>query len=111
MPSYFLFSDYYRLILSLVQWLDSVILGLLNVVLQPDLYPAEDQSWLAILPGALVGGPPLIGWTSAGYYLFHPNAIFLFIFICLWQVPHFWLLMIKYGKGYERAGFPLFRRF
>jgi protoheme IX farnesyltransferase len=47
----------------------------------------------------------LIGWTSAGMNVLHPNAVFLFIFVCLWQVPHFWLLMIKYGKEYEKAGF------
>ncbi len=84
-----------------------VILGLLNVVFYNMIYtPLKTRSWIAILPGALVGGvPPLMGWTSAGHYLFHPNAIFLFIFVCLWQVPHFWLLMIKYGKEYERAGF------
>jgi protoheme IX farnesyltransferase len=83
------------------------ILGLLNVVFYNLIYtPLKTRSWIAILPGALVGGiPPLMGWTSAGQYLFHPNAIFLFIFVCLWQVPHFWLLMIKYGKEYEKAGF------
>jgi len=84
-----------------------VILGLLNIVFYNLIYtPLKTRSWIAILPGALVGGvPPLMGWTSAGNYLFHPNAIFLFIFVCLWQVPHFWLLMIKYGKEYEKAGF------
>jgi protoheme IX farnesyltransferase len=84
-----------------------MLLGLLNIVFYNLIYtPLKTKSWLAILPGALVGGvPPLIGWTSAGLYLFHPKAIFFFIFICLWQVPHFWLLMIKYGKEYENAGF------
>jgi heme o synthase len=83
------------------------MLGLLNIVFYNLIYtPLKTRSWLAILPGAVVGGvPPLIGWTSAGSYLFHPNAIFLFIFVFLWQVPHFWLLMIKYGKDYETAGF------
>lgn len=82
-------------------------LGLLNIVFYNMVYtPLKTRSWLAIVPGAVVGGvPPLIGWTSAGMDVFHPNAVFLFIFVCLWQVPHFWLLMIKYGKEYEKAGF------
>jgi protoheme IX farnesyltransferase len=94
------------LMLSLNGWIP-VFLGLLNIVFYNLVYtPLKTRSWLAILPGAVVGGvPPLIGWTSAGSYLFHPNAVFLFIFVCLWQVPHFWLLMIKYGKEYENAGF------
>lgn len=93
-------------VLLLNGWIP-MVLGLLNIVFYNLIYtPLKTRSWLAIFPGALVGGvPPLIGWTSAGFYLLHPNAIFLFIFVCLWQVPHFWLLMIKYGKEYERAGF------
>lgn len=91
----------------LLNGLNPLILGLLNVFIYNLIYtPLKTRSWLAIIPGAIVGGvPPLIGWSSAGYDLFHPNAIFLFVFMCLWQVPHFWLLMIKYGEEYEKAGF------
>jgi len=94
------------LLLSWNGWLP-MVLGLSNIVFYNLIYtPLKSRSWLAIIPGALVGAvPPLIGWTSAGFYIFHPNAMFVAIFVFLWQIPHFWLLMIKYGKEYESAGF------
>ena len=94
------------LLLSLNGWLP-MVLGLSNIVFYNLIYtPLKTRSWLAIIPGAVVGGvPPLMGWTSAGFYIFHPHAIFVAIFVFLWQIPHFWLLMIKYGKEYEMAGF------
>src|SRR5665647_1032196 len=93
-------------LLSLNGWLP-MALGLSNIVFYNLIYtPLKTRSWLAIIPGALVGAvPPLIGWTSAGFYIFHPNAIFIATFVFLWQIPHFWLLMIKYGKEYELSGF------
>lgn len=83
------------------------LLGLLNVAIYNLVYtPLKSRSWLAIVPGAVVGGvPPMIGWSAAGWSLWHPMALFLFLFVCMWQVPHFWLLMIRYGKEYESAGF------
>ena len=93
-------------LLSLNGWLP-MVLGLSNIVFYNFIYtPLKTRSWLAIIPGAVVGGvPPLMGWTSAGFYIFHPHAMFVAIFVFLWQIPHFWLLMIKYGKEYEMAGF------
>lgn len=93
-------------LLSLNGWLP-MALGLSNIVFYNIIYtPLKTRSWLAIIPGAFVGAvPPLIGWTWAGFYVFHPNAIFIASFVFLWQIPHFWLLMIKYGKEYELAGF------
>ena len=84
-----------------------MVLGLSNIVFYNLIYtPLKTRSWLAIIPGAFVGAvPPLIGWSSAGFYIFHANIIFVAIFVFLWQIPHFWLLMIKYGKEYESAGF------
>ena len=84
-----------------------VALGLLNIVLYNGIYtPLKVKSWLAILPGALVGAiPPLIGWASSGADLYHPRVIYIAVFVFIWQIPHFWLLMIKYGKEYEKAGF------
>jgi heme o synthase len=28
------------------------------------------------------------------------------LFLFIWQIPHFWLLMLKYGNEYQAAGFP-----
>lgn len=83
------------------------LLGLANAVVYNLMYtPLKKISPLSILPGAVVGAiPPMMGWTSAGADIFHPNIIFIAIFMFSWQLPHFWLLMIIYGKQYEEAGF------
>ncbi len=84
-----------------------MILGLANVLFYNGIYtPMKQYTWFSIFPGALVGAvPPLIGFTSAGGSMLAPVAIFIATFVFIWQVPHFWLLIIKYGKEYEAAGF------
>ena len=65
----------------------------------------------AAIPGALVGIiPPAIGWVSAGGTIFHPQFLALAIFSFLWQVPHFWLILLGAGMDYERAGLPSLSR-
>lgn len=92
---------------------DAAILGLSNVFFYNGIYtPLKTRSVLAVFPGALVGAvPPMIGWVSAGGYMFHPHALFIASFMFIWQIPHFWLLMIKYGSDYEKAGFPTIARY
>jgi protoheme IX farnesyltransferase len=113
-----LISPYHALIVSVllivvgagillkVNWLPA-LLGLLNVIFYNALYtPLKRRTYLAILPGALVGAiPPLIGWTAAGGAILSMTIIFLVLLIFMWQIPHFWLLIIKYQKDYEKAGF------
>lgn len=61
----------------------------------------------ALIPGALIGMiPPAIGWVSGGGLLFDPRLLFLCFFFFLWQVPHFWLLLLNYGDEYRLAGLP-----
>lgn len=83
------------------------LLGVANVIFYNLLYtPLKTRSPLSIIPGAVVGAvPPMIGWTSAGGDILHPNILFIAIFMFSWQLPHFWLLLIMYGKEYEKAGF------
>lgn len=82
-------------------------LGIINVILYNLVYtPLKKKTSLAILPGALVGAiPPLIGFTAAGGSLLDHRILFLAIFMFLWQIPHFWLLLIRYGNDYRKAGF------
>jgi heme o synthase len=89
------------------------MLGLTNVIFYNLIYtPLKLKTWVAIIPGGFVGAiPPVIGWTSSGAYVFHPTILFIATFMFLWQLPHFWLLLIIYGKEYEMAGFASISRF
>jgi protoheme IX farnesyltransferase len=61
----------------------------------------------AVVPGSVIGSiPPVIGWVTAGGALSDPGVVPIASFFFIWQVPHFWLLIMKYGKEYESAGFP-----
>lgn len=87
--------------------LTSFFLGIFNVLLYNVVYTQlKKKTILSIIPGALVGAvPPVIGYSSAGGAYFHPNIIIFSAFMFLWQLPHFWLIIIKYGKEYKAAGF------
>ena len=61
----------------------------------------------AVIPGALTGAlPPVIGWTAAGGRPLDPHGLALAFFFLVWQVPHFWLLLLSVADDYERAGLP-----
>jgi protoheme IX farnesyltransferase len=67
------------------------------------------KSVFAVVPGALIGAiPPAIGWVSAGGTIFSFRLAVLCFFFFMWQIPHFWLLLIRYGDEYEKAGLPSF---
>ena len=86
----------------------TVLLGLTNVFWYNLVYTNLKRiTPFAVVPGSLVGAiPALIGWTAAGGYVFDITIVFIAFFMFIWQIPHFWLLMVKYGKQYENAGFP-----
>ena len=84
------------------------LLGLFNIFWYNALYTnLKRVTPFAVVPGSLVGAVPVfMGWTAAGGYLFDTTIVFIAFFLFIWQIPHFWLLMLKYGKEYEQAGFP-----
>jgi protoheme IX farnesyltransferase len=82
------------------------ILGLVNVFLYNAIYTGlKKRTTLAIVPGALVGAiPPVIGYTAAGGAMTDTIIMLFALFMFLWQMPHFWLLLVRYGSEYEKAG-------
>jgi len=86
--------------------------GIFAVVWYNGFYtPLKKKSAFAGVPGSLTGAiPPLIGWTAAGGTIADPRIAAISIFVFLWQVPHFWILILTYGNEYERAGLPVLSR-
>ncbi|MHC4443855.1 MAG: UbiA family prenyltransferase [Planctomycetota bacterium] len=59
----------------------------------------------AVVPGALIGAiPPLIGYASAGGSVFDSVILLVAVFFFIWQIPHFWLLLLLIGDEYSQAG-------
>ncbi len=90
----------------------ATLLAIITLIWYNGLYtPLKRITPWAILPGAVVGAiPPAIGWTAAGGAIHHPHIIFLAFFFFIGQIPHFWLILLRHGKDYEKAGFPSITR-
>lgn len=87
-------------------------LGILAVLWYNGVYAyLKRKTTLAVIPGALIGAlPPVIGWVAGGRDILEPQILVIAVFFFIWQVPHFWLLILNYGKDYEKAGLPSLTR-
>jgi len=90
----------------------ALITGLTALVWYNLVYtPLKKATPHAVIPGSFVGAiPPLAGWVASGASLLNPGAWFMALFFFVWQVPHFYLLAMKFGPQYEHAGFPVLTR-
>jgi protoheme IX farnesyltransferase len=85
------------------------ILGLAAIALYNGLYTMWwKRHWaFAAVPGAIPGALPiLMGFAASQGNAFHPAGVYLFALLFFWQMPHFWVLAIRYKTDYEQGGIP-----
>ena len=69
--------------------------------------PLKKRSALAVVPGAILGViPPAIGWLTAGHGLKELEFMAVAMYYFIWQVPHFWLLVMLFHGDYKDGGYP-----
>jgi protoheme IX farnesyltransferase len=86
----------------------ALALGLFAVLWYNLIYtPLKQKTAFAAVPGALVGAiPPALGWVSGGGTLLDPRIGGVGLFFFIWQIPHFWLLLLDISKDYENVRLP-----
>ena len=100
--------------LLLLFWATGKILPISTAVFAVFLYngvytPLKKKTVLAIVPGAFCGAlPPYIGWLAGGGKAFDYTALLLLALFVLWQVPHFWLVLLHFKDEYVGSRLPHF---
>jgi protoheme IX farnesyltransferase len=87
----------------------TLLIGLMTFYWYNGVYtPLKKKTALAIIPGSLVGAlPPLAGWAAANAGIFDLKILFIAVYFFVWQIPHFWLLLLVHGEDFAKGGFPV----
>ncbi len=88
--------------------LTAMLLGWLTFFWYNAIYtPLKRKTVFAVIVGALIGAlPPMIGYAAAGGHWLSLEILIVAFFFFIWQVPHFILLVLRFGSDYEKAGYP-----
>jgi protoheme IX farnesyltransferase len=100
----------------ILAWIHPILLGLgvFAVLSYNGLYTLwwKRKMPFAAIPGAIPGALPIL----MGYLAAQPEpslnlhaaapGYFLFALLFYWQMPHFWVLALKYREDYAQGGFP-----
>ena len=86
----------------------AALIGLITIIWYNGIYTYFKRiTAFAVVPGAVTGAlPPLIGWVAAGGGEWEKPIIFIEFLFFTGQIPHFWLLILRYGEEYKLAGLP-----
>jgi|WetSurMetagenome_2_1015567.scaffolds.fasta_scaffold05672_6 heme o synthase len=87
----------------------TLLIGLITFYWYNGVYTLlKKKTSLAIIPGSLVGAlPPLAGWAATGENIFNLKILYIALYFFVWQIPHFWLLLLVYGDDFVKGGFPV----
>jgi protoheme IX farnesyltransferase len=85
------------------------VVGVISVILYNGIYTIYLKQWrFGAVPGAIPGALPVtIGYAANDMNVFTRDSIYLFLIMFLWQIPHFWVLAIKYKEDYQKGGIPV----
>ena len=87
---------------------ESLFFALMTLAWYNGIYtPLKKITPFAIIPGSLVGAlPPVSGWLASGGNLNSSSIWIIALYFFVWQIPHFWILVMIYGKDYAKGGYP-----
>jgi heme o synthase len=96
------------LLLILGPGMETFLVGIATFAWYNAIYtPLKRVTAFAAVYGSVVGAlPPLAGWVAGGGSITDKRAIILGFFFFIGQIPHFWLLLLKFGEQYENASLP-----
>lgn len=105
--SFLLILFSYLFIYLSMQMLGIIIFSSVIILYNLFYTKAKKTTIYAAVYGAVLGIiPPMIGWLSANREITDIEFIALGLFYFIWQIPHFWLLTLKYNRDYKKAKFP-----
>ncbi len=96
------------LLLASLSW-QVLALGISAVISYNVLYTLWwKRHWAyAAVPGAVPGALPiLMGHAAADHHWASPAGFYLFFILFFWQMPHFWVLALRFEKDYRMGGIP-----
>ena len=85
------------------------ILGATAVISYNGLYTTwwKQKMAFAAVPGAIPGALPiLMGYQASNGNVWSPGGWYLFALLFFWQMPHFWVLALKYRQDYRDGDIP-----
>ncbi len=85
------------------------LVSLISVLLYNVVYTLYwKRKWIfAAVPGAIPGALPVtIGFAALDPHIFSPDSVYLFLILFLWQMPHFWMIALRFKNDYQLGGIP-----